>query len=105
MNKYSFLDDDLYKFSMLNVVLQLFPNQKVRYKFVNRGKTIWPEGMIDKLKERIFKLSEESIITKEEIDYMNNIRYFNPFFIWYLTNYKFDINEIKITQNIDELEI
>ena len=57
MEKYSFLDEDLYKISMLLLVVQLFPNVRVKYKFVNRGKTVWPDGMADKLKERIVKLS------------------------------------------------
>ena len=102
MNKYSFLNDDLYKFSMLNVVLQLFPNYKVRYKFINRGKTIWPKGMAERLRERIIELSERSILTKNEEEYLNNIRYFNPFFIWYLFNYRFDPNEVHITDNIND---
>jgi len=102
MKKYSFLDDDLYKFSMQNVCIQLFPNLKVRYKFINRGKTLWPKGMAQKLRERIVKLSEDAILTKDEIEYMSNIRYFNPFFIWCLINYRFDPNEVHISDNIDD---
>ena len=105
MEKYSFLDDDLYKFSQQNISVQLFPNVRVKYKFINRGKTVWPDGMADKLKERIVKLSKEAIPTPDEIEYLNNIRYFNPFFIWYISNYRFDPSEVKISQNIDELEI
>lgn len=102
MNKYSFLDDDLYKLSMQNVVLQLFPNVRVKYKFVNRGKTVWPDGMAIKLRERIVKLSKEAILTQDEIEYLNKIRYFNPFFIWYLSKYRFDPSEVHITDNIDD---
>ena len=102
MNKYSFLDDDLYKLSMQNVVLQLFPNVRVKYKFVNRGKTVWPDGMAIKLRERIVKLSKEAILTQDEIEYLNKIRYFNPFFVWYLSKYRFDPSEVHITDNIDD---
>jgi len=105
MNKYSFLDDDLYKFSMCAVVLQLFPNVRVKYKFVNRGKTVWPDGMAIKLRERIVKLSKETILTQDEIEYLNTIRYFNPFFIWYLQNFHFDPSEVHVPDNIDDLEI
>jgi len=105
MNKYSFLDDDLYKLSMQNVVLQLFPNVRVKYKFVNRGKTVWPDGMAIKLRERIVKLSKEAILTQDEIEYLNTIRYFNPFFIWYLQNFRFDPSEVHVPDNIDDLEI
>ena len=102
MEKYSFLDDDLYKLSMQNVVLQLFPNVRVKYKFVNRGKTVWPDGMAIKLRERIVKLSKEAILTQDEIEYLNKIRYFNPFFVWYLSKYRFDPSEVHITDNIDD---
>jgi len=105
MNKYSFLDNDLYKLSMQNVVLQLFPNVRVKYKFVNRGKTVWPDGMAIKLREKIVKLSKEAILTQDEIEYLNTIRYFNPFFIWYLINYRFDPTEVHVPDNIDDLEI
>jgi nicotinate phosphoribosyltransferase len=102
MKKYSFLDDDLYKFSMCLVTVQLFPNYKVRYKFINRGGTIWPKGMAEKLRERIIRLSEEAILTKDESDYLSNIRYYNPFFVWYLEKFRFDPNEVHITDNIDD---
>jgi nicotinic acid phosphoribosyltransferase len=34
-------DNDLYKFSMANAVLRLFPNLKVGYRFTDR-KGAWP---------------------------------------------------------------
>lgn len=102
MKQFNFLDDDLYKFSMMNLVIQLFSNIKVRYKFINRGKTIWPEGMAVKLRERIVRLSNEAILTSDDEKYLNNIRYYNPFFIWILSKYRFDPNEVIITDNIDD---
>ena len=103
MKKYSFLDDDLYKFSMQFLVISLFPDLKVRSKFINRGKTIWPKGMAERLRERIIKLSEEAILTEDEKIYLGiNIRYFNPFYIWCVSNYRFDPNEVHITDNIDD---
>lgn len=105
MKKYHFLDDDLYKFSMMKSVINLFPNEKVRYKFINRGRTLWPDGMTYRLKEQIYQLSKEAVPTTEEIDYMKKIRFFDPFFIWCLSNYRFDPSEVKIDDNIDGLMI
>ena len=34
----SVLDSDMYKFSMQQAVLELFPNEDVEYRFKNRGK-------------------------------------------------------------------
>jgi nicotinate phosphoribosyltransferase len=102
MKQFIFLDDDLYKFSMMNLVVRLFSNIKVRYKFINRGKTVWPEGMAEKLRQRIVRLSNEAILTADEENYISKIRYYNPFFVWVLSKYRFDPNEVVITDNIDD---
>lgn len=40
----SLIDSDLYKLTMQQAVCKLFPRVKVKYKFINRGKTQFPEG-------------------------------------------------------------
>lgn len=102
MRKYSFLDQDQYKFTMMAAIVHLFPNLMVRYKFINRGKTIWPDGMANKLRERLKRFSEEAVLTNEELDYLSGIRFFQPFFRWVLSKYRFDANEVHVTDNIDD---
>ena len=103
--KYSFLDQDQYKFTMQQGAIQRFPNLKVRYKFINRGKTIWPEGLAQKLRERLKQFSEEAILTKEELEYLTGIRFFLPFFLWVLSKYRFDVSEVHVSDNIDDTTV
>ena len=105
MDKYSILDQDLYKMTMQLATIQLFPNLFVRYKFINRGKTIWPKGMAERLRERLIRYSEESILTDGEKDYLRTIRFITPFYIWCLSNYRFDPSEINVTDNIDDTTV
>lgn len=105
MEKYSFLDQDQYKLTMMQAVIKMFPNLKVRYKFINRGKTIWPEGMAQKLRERLKRFSEEAILDKEELEYLTGIRFFLPFFLWVLSKYRFDVSEVHVSDNIDDTEV
>ncbi|MCB0732605.1 MAG: nicotinate phosphoribosyltransferase, partial [Ignavibacteriae bacterium] len=39
----SILDNDLYKFTMQNAVMKLYPHSKVKYKFINRGENNFPK--------------------------------------------------------------
>ena len=99
---FSFLDQDQYKFTMMQGVIKLFPNLSVRYKFINRGKTVWPEGLAQKLRERLKQFSEEAVLTQEEHKFLSGIRFFYPFFLWVLSNYRFDSSEVHVSDNIDD---
>ena len=45
----SILDNDFYKFTMQCAVVKLFPDARVKYEFINRGKHFFPEGFDDAL--------------------------------------------------------
>ena len=64
-----FTDDDLYKFSMCCAVIDNFPRAHVKYQFVDRNNTIYPEGFAKELMNQI-KMLENVVITDEEIDFM-----------------------------------
>ncbi|HNB16311.1 MAG TPA: hypothetical protein PLC15_13090, partial [Candidatus Obscuribacter sp.] len=62
----SIIDNDLYKFSMANAVLQLFPNLRVSYRFTDRkGKGRWTAPALKELNKRIKAMSKLSL-TREE---------------------------------------
>jgi len=42
----SILDTDLYKLSMQNAITKLYPRAEVRYQFIDRNATYFPEKMI-----------------------------------------------------------
>lgn len=48
-----FTDNDLYKFSVMLAIQRLYPTAYVRYEFMNRGSTPFPEGFAEALKKRL----------------------------------------------------
>jgi len=97
----SILDNDLYKFSMMAAVLELFPNAKVEYKFKNRGKQKFNEEFLNLLKNEIQNLKNLKL-TNEEYDWLkNNIPYFKPSYLAYLKNYRFDLSQVEINLTKD----
>lgn len=109
------LDTDLYKLSMCWVIIKNFPDTRVKYKFVNRGKTIFPIGFDNKLKERLtsivnnpntYDFSDEY---NKTINFMGKLKtkcHFLPNVFWdFLKGYRLNLNEVKITQTDYDLEI
>ena len=47
----SILDNDFYKITMQCAVVKLFPDDKVKYEFINRGKHFFPEGFAEELQK------------------------------------------------------
>lgn len=50
---HDFLDNDLYKFTVMNAIQKKFPDSEVVYRFVNRGNTKFPPGFADALREEV----------------------------------------------------
>lgn len=102
----SILDTDLYKITMCNVVLKLFPKAKVKYKFYNRGKTLFPTGFAEQLRALV-KEMEGLALTVEEKEFLvkKTGHYLDPAFLDFLEGYRFNSNEVGIIQNGGKLEI
>jgi len=103
----SILDNDLYKFTMMNAVIQHFPRAFVKYKFIERTKTLeFPIGFADELKEQIQHLSTLSL-TQEEEDWMKEIcgHYFAPTFFIFLRGYRYKPEQVKINQDGGKLSL
>ena len=47
---HDFLDNDLYKFTVMNAIQKKFPDSEVVYRFVNRGNASFPPGFADALR-------------------------------------------------------
>ena len=72
-----FTDDDLYKFTMCNAVLQRFPNVIVTYRFQDRDNKVYPKGFDKELENQIEYLRKLRI-TDEEVHYMKKKCYYLP---------------------------
>ena len=97
-----FLDDDLYKFTMLFAVIVNFPTAIVRYAFVDRNNTVYPKGFAEELRRQIDALAN-LVISEQEIEFLSKKCYYLPkFFIQaLLRGYRYDPSMVKVWQNED----
>lgn len=100
-----FTDNDLYKFSVMHAIHKLYPWAYVKYAFINRGETQFPEGFADRLREEVelmallrMKRDEKSFIEKR-------CYFFDPFFIDFLEGYRYNPDEVQITQEGGDLHV
>lgn len=101
----SILDNDLYKFTMQNAVIKHFPRAKVRYDFINRGKTEFPDGFAEKLRKEIRK-TENLKLSKDEKAFLKKTCYYlDPTYIDFLCGYRFNSGEIGVIQKKGNLQI
>ncbi|TPX38119.1 nicotinate phosphoribosyltransferase [Synchytrium microbalum] len=89
----SILDNDLYKFTMQNAVLALYPNIQVTYRFKNRNlKQAFTKEAFDILQARVNGLSELVLHADEEAWMKTNLPFPESYFT-YLKNYRFHPEE------------
>ena len=94
-----FTDDDLYKMSMCCAVIDNFPRAQVKYEFVDRNHTVYPEGFADELNCQVEAL-EGVVITDEEVDFMRRKCYYIPeWFYRYLRGFRFSRHWVKAWQD------
>ncbi len=85
-----FTDDDLYKFSMCCAVIDNYPRAMVKYQFVDRNNTVYPEGFADELNRQIETLEGLSV-TDDEIDFLKRRCYYlSNWFFPYLRGFRFN---------------
>lgn len=100
-----FTDNDLYKFSVMHAIQRLYPWSYVKYQFFNRGETQFPEGFEKRLKEEV-EAMRSLRLTKEERSFIEKRCYFfDPVFIDFLEGYRFNPDEVKISQKDGELNV
>ncbi len=101
----SLLDNDLYKFTMQNAVIKKFPRSKVRFQFINRGKTKFPDGFAEELRRNVQKM-ENLRITPEEKTFLSDVCYFlDPTYIDFINGYIYDPSEVGIIQADGDLQV
>jgi len=101
----SLLDNDLYKFSMGQIVLHQFSDFNVKYKFKCRNKGIFTQTMVDSIKKEAAHFCTLRM-TSEELDYLKTIRFLKPSYIEFLKLYQPSLEHLKIElQNRGEIDI
>jgi len=62
-----FTDNDLYKFSVMLAIQRLYPWAYVKYQFMNRGRTEFPKGFAQELKEEVARMATLKMTPQEKI--------------------------------------
>jgi nicotinate phosphoribosyltransferase len=103
----SILDSDLYKFTMQLAVAREFPRAPVKYSFINRGKTVFPAGFGDELRNQI-ELMSTLRLTKDEHSFLTakGERFLDPVYLdLILKGYQFDPREVTVKQEGGDVDI
>lgn len=100
----SILDTDLYKFTMQQAVCKLYPNQVVKYEFYNRGQTKFPLDFAERLQGEVSKMANLAL-TKSEQEFLRSKSFFDPVYVDFLAGYRFDPDELSISQINEDLSI
>ena len=94
----SLLDTDLYKFTMMQVVLHHFPGAQVEYRFKCRtaGADLTP--YIAQIEREISALCRQRF-TREELDYLRSWRFFKSDFVDLLGMFRLDERFIRVARS------
>ena len=101
----SILDNDFYKITMQNAVVKLFPNEKVKYEFINRGKHHFPKGFDAELRKSVNAMAELKLTKNEKEFLRETCPYLDLPYLDFLAGYHYDPSEVKIEQTENELRV
>ena len=90
---------------MMNAVLKLFPEAKVRYSFILRSKVDFPENFAKRLREEIKEMEFLKMSSDEKFFFSEKCKYIDPSFFDFLEGYSYDSSEVGIIQEKGELKL
>ena len=101
-----FTDNDVYKFSVMYAIQRLYPWSYVNYEFINRGGNKFPKGFAERMREEVDHMANLKMTKAERLFIEKECCYFDPSFIDLLESYRYNPNEVTITQSVEgELEV
>lgn len=100
-----FIDNDLYKFTTMNAIQKKFPEAEVAYRFIDRGKSHFPEGFALALREEVNAMASLSLSVEAERFMRRKCYYFDPVFFDLLKGFRFDPSEVSIRQDKEQLDV
>lgn len=101
----SILDNDFYKFTMQQGVIRLFPDAKAKYKFINRGNHVFPEGFAKVLREAVDEMAHLKLSREEKQFLKITCPYLNAVYLDFLEGYRYNPEEVTIIQHEGSLEL
>jgi nicotinate phosphoribosyltransferase len=94
----SLLDTDLYKFTMMQVVLHYFPGAQVEYRFNCRNKGVDLAPYIEEIREEIAWLCTLRF-RERELDYLRAMRFIKSDFVDFLGLFQLNTKYITVERN------
>lgn len=102
--KLAYTDDDLYNFSM-SWAFQMFPDIKVRYRYINRMKDFrFPDGF-DKVLQQQCEMCDDLVITPAEESYLGSKPWYPRTFLKTLHGIRLNHKDVTISQKDGLLDI
>ncbi|MBE9468482.1 MAG: nicotinate phosphoribosyltransferase [Bacteroidetes bacterium] len=101
----SILDNDFYKFTMQNAVIKMFPRAIVRYEFINRDNTKFPDGFDNELKTYINNMSKLRLTPSEQQFLSEKYYFLPPTYVDFLKGYVYNPDEVSVSMKNGELKI
>ena len=92
----SLLDTDLYKFTMMQVVLHQFPGAQVEYKFKCRNPGVQLAPFVDEIRSEIRSLCSLKF-TESELRYLGSLRFIKSDFVDFLGLFRLNEKYIQVT--------
>lgn len=90
----SFLDQDLYTFTVGQAVMEHYPDVEVEYEFKDRKGIRFFKQFLQRLEDNIDSL-EDIVPEKQEIDFLRRkCPYIKPHYLEYLSSYRFNRDEV-----------
>ena len=94
----SLLDTDLYKFTMMQVVLHHFPGAQVEYRFNCRTRGMDISPYLDEIRAELEKLCTLRF-TEPELEYLRAMRFIKSDFVDFLGLFQLNMKSIRIERN------
>jgi nicotinate phosphoribosyltransferase len=101
----SLLDNDFYKFTMQQAVINLFPKAKARYHFINRGVHFFPEGFAEAMRDSVNAMAALQLSNDEKQFLAVTCPYLEPTYLDFLEGYRYNPDEVQIQQEGDHITI
>jgi len=105
INKDSILWADLYKFTMMWAIIKNFPEAKVRYEFIDRSHTQYPDGFAVRLRKIVDEYRNKKMSKQRRLEFEARSPYLPAAFFDFLEGYRYDPSEVGIVQNGGDLSM
>jgi nicotinate phosphoribosyltransferase len=92
------LDTDSYKLTMQQGVCTLYPRAQAKFRFINRDNTQFPVGFGDHIRGHVEQMEDLHLAIEEEA-FLRGLPYLTPVYVDFFRGFKFNPDEVKITQN------